>query len=324
MAKAKSKQTVDTLAFKDAEIARDSITKKAKKEIAALYQKWSKEIGQKAITYSHSPNASAPVKVMQLTDLQNMLEATSRQVMHEVNNNIQANMYIMSDKVVKTNTKWLKSLGMIPAVGGQALSMAFSHVPDNVVRNLITGQVYGTGWSLSKSIWSDNQDTMSKLYEIVGGGIAQNKSVYDIAKELERYVSPNAAKQWNLTMADGKKIYPKQVDYNAQRLVRTLTQHSYQQTFNAVIKYNPFVQKVIWVANGSRVCPICLARNGRLYTKGEEPLDHPNGMCFTRVILNREAMTDRLANWVNTPRGTDKDLDKFIEVIKVRHNQFAK
>ena len=60
----------------------------------------------------------------------------------------------------------------------------------------------------------------------------ENCSYYEIAKDLESYVRPNARLPWNLRMADGKKIYKKQIDYNAQRLARTLVQHGYQQSFS--------------------------------------------------------------------------------------------
>ena len=109
--------------------------------------------------------------------------------------------------------------------------------------------------------------------------------LYEMAKDLERWVNPDKRNPWNLRNAKGRKIYPRSVDYNAQRLVRTLTQHAYQQSFAGVIKDNKLIEGVIWRANGSRACPACLAMDGKLFAKDEVPLDHPQGMCVMEPAL---------------------------------------
>ena len=47
-------------------------------------------------------------------------------------------------------------------------------------------------------------------------GIVAKKPIYDIAKDLESYVRPNARLPWNLRMADRVRIYKNEVDYNAK------------------------------------------------------------------------------------------------------------
>ena len=207
-----------------------------------------------------------------------------------VTNNIQN----MSRVVVSSNTKWLTSLGFDSAV----LNVSMNSVPDTIVHRLVTGQVYESGWSLSGSIWTDNQKTQKQIYEIVAGGIAQNKSIYEMAKDLERWVNPDKARPWNLRNAKGRKIYPRSVDYNAQRLARTLVQHSYQQSFVETTKDNDLIIDYIWKANGSRVCPICTAKDGKHFPKDNLPLDHPNGMCVW-VPNVREDWLDKLAKMVS-------------------------
>ena len=64
------------------------------------------------------------------------------------------------------------------------LNAAFSYVPHDVVQMLITGQVYQGGWNLSQRIWSDNQQTQKDIYQIMARGLAENKSIYNIAKDL--------------------------------------------------------------------------------------------------------------------------------------------
>ena len=294
------------LIFKDAEAARDAIMASQKKEIAALYESWADEIGERAKFYSHKSTASAPVSERYYKELQKQLRATSQDISNEVYNKIKKNMYTVADAVVADNVKWLESFGF----SKDGLNAAFSYVPDEIVRNLITGQIYDSGWSLSSRIWGDNEQTLKDIYQVMAKGLAENKPIYQIAKDLEAYVRPSARLPWNLRAADGVKIYKKQVDYNAQRLARTLVQHGYQQSFVATTQKNPFILEYIWRSNGSRVCELCSARDGAHYKKDELPMDHPNGMCTMEPVVASN-MVDVLADWFNSPDGTYPDIDEF-------------
>lgn len=294
------------LRFKNAEEARDSIMASQKKEIAKLYEDWADEIGRRADYYKRKTTASSEVSERQMKELQKMLRTTSQEVSNEIYFKVKNNMYIVADAVVKDNVAWLASYGFSES----GLNAAFNYVPDSIVRNIITGQIYDSGWSLSKRIWGDNEDTLQDIYRIVAKGIAENKPIYDIAKELEAYVSPNRRLPWNLRMKDGVKIYKKAVDYNAQRLARTLVQHAYQQSFIATTQKNPFITEYVWCSNGSRVCELCKARDGTHYKKTELPMDHPNGMCTMEPVVV-DNLVDQLANWFNSPDGTYPEIDEF-------------
>lgn len=295
------------LIFQSADKAKAAITDAAKKEIAKLYSDWADEIGEKALYYKTKTNASSWLQEQNMRQLQAQLTATSHQISNEVYGIAKDSIYQVSDAVVQANNKWLIGLGF-PVDG---VNSAFVSVPDQTVRRLITGQIYESGWSLSKAIWTDNEKTLHDIYGIVAKGLAENMSAYDISKLLEKYVSPAKTKQWNLTMPDGVKIYKKSVDYNTQRLVRTLVQHGYQQSFIATTKDNPFVEYYIWRANGSRTCALCAERDGKHYAKDELPMDHPNGMCTMEPYVDDKKMIDQLANWVNSPDGTYPDIDAF-------------
>lgn len=296
----------DKLIFKDAEKARDAIMASQKEEIAKLYESWADEIGERAKYYSLKSNASAPVSERYYRELQKQLRATSQEISNEIYNKIKNNMYTISDAVIADNVNWLKSFGF----SADGLNAAFSYVPDSVVRNLITGQIYESGWSLSKAIWSDNEKALKDIYQVMAKGLAENKPIYEIAKELEAYVNPSRRLPWNLTANDGVRIYKKQVDYNAQRLARTLVQHSYQQSFIAATKNNPFITEYVWISNGSRVCELCMSRDGQHYKKDELPMDHPNGMCVMEPVV-ADDMVDKLADWFNSPDGTYPEIDEF-------------
>lgn len=293
------------LVLKDAEKARDAITAAQQKEIRDAYARWARECGEMADYYATKTIWSAEQQRLQLIDLQRRLTAQSYEVSSEINGTIRHNIYVMADQVCKANEKFLRDLGFANT------GMAFRSVPDDVVRKLITGQVYDTGWSLSKAIWSDNQQALHDIYGIVARGRAMNSNIYDIAKQLEAYVNPDKRKPWNLTMNDGVRIYKHSVDYNAQRLARTLIQHSYQQSVVETTKNNPFVTGYRWIANGSRVCPLCQDRDGTIYQAEDLPLDHPNGQCVMEPVVDMDSAIDRMAAWFNGETGDFPDIDDF-------------
>ena len=294
------------LIFKNAEDVKFAIMASQQKEIAKLYEDWADEIGERAKYYSHKSTASAPVSERYYKELQKQLRQTSQEVSNEIYKKIKSNIYTVADAVVSDNVKWLESFGF----SSSGLNAAFSYVPHETVQKLITGQIYESGWSLSSRIWGDNEQTLKDIYQVMAKGLAENKPIYNIAKDLESYVRPSAKLPWNLRMADGKKIYKKQVDYNAQRLARTLVQHGYQQSFIATTQKNPFITEYIWRSNGSRVCDLCKARDGVHYSKDDLPMDHPNGMCTMEPVID-DKMTDKLADWFNSPDGTYPEIDEF-------------
>lgn len=303
------------LIFRDAEIARDAVMVSQKKEIAELYQKWADEIEAKANYYARKTTPSSAVAERQMRELREMLRNSSHQVSNELFNKIKSNMYIVADEVVKSNAAWLAQFGF----SEKGINAAFSRVPTQIVERLITGQIYESGWSLSKRIWGDNEETLKDLYQIVARGVAENKPIYQISKDLQSYVTPGAKKSWNPVIAmkntqtgkiEYRRLYKGVVDYNAQRLARTLVQHSYQQSFIATTHKNPFVTKYIWHSNGSRPCPLCQDRDGQEFAKGDLPMDHPNGQCTMEPVI-ADDMIDQLADWFNSPDGTYPEIDEF-------------
>lgn len=303
------------LIFQDAEKARDAIMASQKAEIAKLYEDWADEIGKRAKYYARKSTASSELSERQMKELQKMLRATSQEISNEIYHKIKQNMFLVSDHVVRDYIKWMASFGF----SENGLNATFNHVPDAIVRRLITGQIYDSGWSLSRRIWGDNEQTLKSIYQVVAKGVAENTSIYDIAKELQAYVSPTRRKDWNPVLAmkntktgriEYKRIYKNKVDYNAQRLARTLVQHSYQQTFIATTHGNPFITDYVWHSDGSRPCELCMSRDGVHFKKGELPMDHPNGMCTMEPVV-AEDMVKQLADWFNSPDGTYPEIDEF-------------
>jgi hypothetical protein len=291
---------VDKSVFAKASSIKDALSKKEAKEVADLYKDWAGQIGELADYYDKKPVPSAAIQSQYYQQLKNQVTEWSKQVTSGVYDKAGKSMNIVADAVVADNAKWMSGFGF----SDKAIDAAFSNIPQSTVNALLTGSVYGgTGsWSLSKAIWGDNQDTLKHVYQIVAQGAVMQMPTGDIARKLEQYVNPDKQFKWN--GPDGyPPIYGKKVDYNAQRLVRTLTQHTYQQSIVATAKSNPLIEKIRWVSNGSRVCPLCMERDGKVFSITNVPLDHPNGMCVLEPVVNWDKL-DELADWVNEPDGT--------------------
>ena len=259
-----------SLVFKDAEQARDIICIEDQRKIRDLYSEWADKVAERAEFYEKKTTASSYWQQQQMLELERQLRSQSMQIHKEIEAKSKSSMYMVADSVVGCNAEFLKTLGFKE----EGINAAFTSVPNRVVSNIVD------------------------IYSIVAQGRAMNMSAYEVSKMLERYVSPSRKMQWNLKMRDGAKIYKKTVDYNAQRLVRTLNQHAYQQSVIQVAKDNPFIQGIYWRANGSRVCPLCMDRDGNFYKWNEVPMDHPNGMCTMEPATDMDKTIDQLADWI--------------------------
>lgn len=288
----------------DAEEARRSITSAQEKEIAKLYRRVYQDIRKQIQAIPKNGNISSRLRKQYLEKLQSRLDESYKELRNDIKKTVEENVEKAAQAVTDSTNKFLKDVGL-------TIEGAYSFVPKDIVTMLSTGQLYQGDWSLSKALWKDVQKHQSDINRVIAEGVAANKSAYDIAKDLEKYVDPNARKEW-----DWSKVYPgtnKKVDYNAQRLARTMVSHAYQQSLERVCKNNPFVTGYIWQsAHSSRVCPICSDRDGQFYKKGELPLDHPNGMC-TFIASIDGSMTDvaeRLADWAKGK--SDTSIDKWV------------
>lgn len=268
---------------------RVELTKQQQEEIEDLYQRVAKNIAREAEKIPQT--TSDAMRQQYLRKLQKQIDGQLEKLGKEVQGTITHNMALTAQAMVSANQQALESVGLY-------IQGAFSHVPDDIVRLVSSGKLYSGNWSLSKAIWGNTQKTQKDINTVIAEGIAQNKSAYAIAKDLEKYVNPSAKKDW-----DWAKVYPgtsKKVDYNAQRLARTMVSHAYQQSFVRTTQKNPFVTKYKWVgSNSHRICPICAARDGQFFEKDELPLDHPNGMCTFVAVMDGSMvdMADRIADW---------------------------
>lgn len=291
------------------------VTAADKKYIENLYEDVKKTIRKKmtALGIRNNPNTavSDSLKKFQLRELEKSIDRDLAEIRTSTQAHIIGSMNTISQAVAQSNADWLASMGL-------NFSFSVASVPPDVVANLVSGKVYADNWQFSKRIWGDYRSSKGDVSNIVARGIAENKSAFEIAQDLEKYVSPSAAKPW-----DWSKVYPgckKKIDYNAQRLARTLSAHAYQQSVIETAKRNPFTTRVEWhSAMVERTCPICEARNGQIYELGKVPMDHPNGLCCIYPVLDKslEDISNILADWVNGEGDADMNgkIDKYISYL---------
>lgn len=302
--------------LKEVERARAYIDHKQAKEIRDFYLEVlhkAEEWEDRVLRNMRLTNmTSTAMRTQYLQEMQRDLNAEISKLGVSLNNSVKKNMLDVAASVVDGQNWLLNSIGV-------KINTAYSFIPEQVVNSLVTGEVYEGNWSLSKAIWNLTGKNKEDIQRILAQGAALNKSSYEIAKDIEKYVNPAARKDW-----DWDKVYPgtnKVVDYSAQRLARTMISHAYQQSFVTSTKENPFVEGYKWlIANNHKVCDICIGYAEDVHAPGlpegvflkdDLPMDHPNGQCTFAIYMpdSTDQITDRLIDWV---KGTeDQELDRF-------------
>ena len=307
-----------------AERTREKLTVAQERHIRKLYREALAEVQEWSKRLDGRDNVSSILRRQYLEQMEKDLTEAMNTIGSETEKLIRSNISSTATAVVKDANRMLNNMGI-------GLSTAYSFVPADVVQAITSGKIYDGDWTLSKAIWANTKRAHQDIHDIIAKGVLEDKSSYDIAKDLEKYVNPSAAKPW-----DWGKIYPgvrKKVDYNAQRLARTLVSHAYQQSFVRTTKDNPFFDGYKWLTSGAHnVCPICRgyaedihddSLPAGVFPKDELPIDHPNGKCTFSVYMhkNTDGIVDSLLDWAHG--NPNADLDAFamslgfpIEVVK--------
>lgn len=289
----------------NAEKLRDRLTKEQEQEIANTYKQVADKVKKKLKSIPDNGTATSALKKQQLQQLKKLLDSEYKSMRDKIGKQIEQKAKETTQGPINAAKEFAKKLGFVKLEG------AYAGVPNDVISSIVTGQVYDGDWSLSSALWKDVQHKQKDINKVIADGVSMNKSAFDIAKDLEEYVDPKAKKSW-----DWKKVYPgvsSKIDYSAQRLARTMPAHAYQQSLEATVKNNPFIDGYIWHSGtGKRTCEICRERDGKFFAKGKLPMDHPNGRC-TFITKGQSMMdiSDRLADWVNGK--SDKGIDKYME-----------
>lgn len=285
---------------REAQKKRIRITKEQQKEIRKLYGEIAADLSSRL-----SRHSDQTLTYRWLKDYAKELRRESRGVYRVIRDLVQNTMLETANAVTGAESAFWS--GLVPELS-ERFADVFSKIPDSVVNELLSGGVYRDFTGLSERIWNYQGKFNRDIQYVINQGIVAKKPAYDLAKDLEIYLNPKAAKPF-----DWSRVYPgihKTVDYNAQRLARTGVTHAYQMSFQRSTRENPFIEKYKWLSsNSGRSCELCRQRNGRLFEKDELPLDHPNGMCTVIAVIPKsyEQIADELADWVNGKENLELD-----------------
>lgn len=298
--------------LKTAEQVRDSMTEREAKNIRRLYEQLYRDVSRKVGTIGEGSSQKQNLVLLK-RDIKNRIESLNT----EIETGIINDMRTVSNAVVDDCRTFLLKCGFKES----DIHSAFSYVPDQIIRNIQSGNVYQDGWKLSDAIWKNTNKTQNIINDIVAKGTAQGKSAKEIAKDLQSFVKPQARKQSRKIEFINPRTGNKDtfsfgsVDYNAQRLARTLISHAYQQSFKNVNENNPFVQEYVWhsALQHGRTCAVCFERDGKHFAKDELPDDHPNGLCTYEAYIP-DSMNDiakKIGRWYQEPIGTYPEIDNY-------------
>lgn len=293
----------NTNPFLTAHYEKTVLTEQTAKRIQRIYKQSAQDI-EKKLRNLKMLNPSDSLKKVYLENLLKDINKSSASFNKLIQSTITSAGEQAGSIAVDAGNKIMKLAGL-------EIKGAYSYTPRQQVLNIASGKLYGDNWTLSQSIWKNGIRTKSDIQNVVAKGLTENKSIKAISDDLIKYVDPTARKPW-----DWSKVYPgtaTKVDYNAQRLARTMIQHSFQSSLVQSQRYNPFCKGVIWHSVGlhGRTCELCMERDGNVFPLKDLPLDHPNGLCYFEPALDSmNDIADRLGDWVNG--GSDPALDTYV------------
>lgn len=284
------------------------LAKKQEQQIKQIYNDMYKNLSKKLNKVNPGSLTEKYLEELQ-KELAKEIKNLNKKVEKVIKNNIEKSSELANnvqlDFFISINDKYDLDLG-------PTFSSMFSNIPKAAMNEILFGTAYKDRKGLSERIWQYTKKFDKDIDYIIAEGIANKKSTYEIAKDLEKYVNPKASKPW-----DWGKVYPnssKKIDYNAQRLARTAVNHAFQQAQKRSCEKNPYVTGIKWLtSNSHRTCELCNNRNGTIYKVNEVPLDHPNGLCTTvpEIPMSLEEIGTELRVWIDGE--SNSKLDKWFE-----------
>jgi hypothetical protein len=172
--------------------------------------------------------------------------------------------------------------------GVKTSSAKWTTIGQQIIRNVAKKNLQGL--TVSDRIWDLTTRAEADLKRIIGNGIGQGNSPYEISKRIEKYVSPEVGMADELGIQTGPGVY-RSPYRNAMRLARTETNRAYSQASAKFAENKPWVQgMMVTLSPDHDVEDECddLA-NGDVLTP-EEFADtipaHPHCMCYGTYVID--------------------------------------
>lgn len=240
------------------------------------------------------------------------LEKTQEELRKSLNKQIKEGVEIAAELGIRPEQLIMKEIFLrIEIDPGDHFVTMFNKVKEEVIKDIISGNLYKDHRSLSSRIWQYSNEFGKDIQYAINQAFAEKKSAIKLAEDLEKYVLDPARRPttWG-------KVYPnlkyKKVDYNAMRLARTSINHAYQTASIQSSSMNPFVEGILWrsALQHGRTCEVCMERHGKIYPVDDVPLDHPNGLCtmIPYIPKSLSEVADELRRWFDGEPNETLDL----------------
>jgi len=284
------------------------LTLDQQKQLLKLYDDAIKSLSKKA-----RRSKSKSLTNRWVLDYQKQLKAAKKELRQELNKIIRSGINEGAKLGTEPQQLIMKEIFRLAGIEvRETFINMFSQVQDNIVHDIISGNLYKDSRTLSARIWSYGEGFENDIQYVINQAILEKKSAIELARDLEKYVLDPAKRE-----TDWGSAYPnlrhKKVDYNAMRLARTSINHSYQTASIQSSNINPFVEGIQWhsaMIHG-RTCELCMERHGQVFPVDDVPLDHPNGLCtmIPYIPKDLDTVAEELRNWVDG--GSNPKLDKW-------------
>lgn len=222
------------------------------------------------------------------------------ELFHNLNKTIGKNIYKSSDIQKGVQLSFVDAIAPDVKIN-EALKRTVTKISNDSVKQLIAGEYYKDGKTLSNRLWNITGNNGNKIDSIIKENIAKGANVKELAKELNKYVNPKN-RITPKTFQDG--LGGDNISYQARRLARTSITHAQTETMIQNAKLNPFCKGLKWNLSASHFSrmhgkkDVCDDYNGRTYKPEEVPLQHPNCLCyFTEVLEEFDKCIESMKDW---------------------------
>lgn len=296
----------------DAQKKRINLTREQQNRILKLYKDIAKEL-EKSIKKANPKSLNE----RWLIDYQKQFKKYIKDLNKTLKKDIESSMLKSAEYATGIQTDFFNLMDIRYGLNAKAsFTNMFSKIPQESLKELISGEFYKDGKGLSKRLWFNEKKANGEFDYVIQKGLAEKRSVYDIASDLAKYVNTSVKKDW-----DFKKIYPnvgnKKIEYNSTRLAVTSISHAYQLSMKRSCKANPYVEGIQWHTSNSHrdPCQICLGREGIIYPPDKLPLDHPWGVCYFTPVIEKslDDIGSELHNWLHG--GSNSKLDNWYKNV---------
>lgn len=285
-------------------------------QISAIYREAYQDLARQAA----GKKDGSLTKRWQL-DMSQSLEERMRQLNGDVTATVLASAKSAGQLPGKANADWLDIvLGRAGSrTTGDMFRSVMTRTSDEALQKVVSGAAYLDSKSLSRRIWKTSTQARDGINGVIQQAIAQKKSAYQLAKELEQFVKPNAREDmdWSKIYPDiPRGLLPMYVDKHAQTVARTSINHAYHLSMVEAAEKNPFATCIHWALSpqhfdrqvrpfGADICDEYSIHNEGLgmgnWPIKHVPLPHPRCLCTQYAVVPQslDECANDLKRWLN-------------------------